>query len=394
MAKRRKPKREIRAEPQGSFLCTNLGFESLCFDGYVKLSDNPEIQAGVNKIADLVSCMTIHLKENTDNGDIRIQDELAKKIDINPNSIMTRKTFISNIVRSLLLEGDGNAYVLPMTNGGYLEGLYPLDPAQVSLMSKGYFDYAANISGVLYDPSEILHIVINPNLQIPWKGTGYRTTLRDVAKTLKQANETKKGFMESKWNPSLIVRVDSNSEELSSKEGRANLARQHFEVSEKGEPWFLPSELMEVQQVKPLSLNDIALPESVRLDKRTVAAVLDIPPFLVGEGEFKEAEWNNFIKTRIRGICNAIEQELTKKLLISTKRYFRFNLRSLYAYDLQTLSSVGCDLYTRGMMSGNEVRNWMELSPKAGLDELIILENYIPQGMIGEQSKLNGGEDK
>lgn len=390
---KKKKKSQTRAAPAKctSFLCSTDAYENLCCAGYTKLSQNPEIMAGVNKIADLISSMTIHLMENTDAGDVRIKNELSKKIDINPNKYMTRKTFMAAKVRCLLLEGDGNAVVLPAYKNGMLDDLIIIPPGNYNLIPDGY-GYKVKINGIEFSPSEVLHYVINPDPAYPWKGTGYRTTLKDVAHNLKQAAETKKGFMESKWKPSMIVKVDALTDEFSSKEGRTKLLESYIESSDAGEPWMIPAEQFEVQEVRPLSLNDIAIESSIKLDKKTVAAILDVPSFVVGEGSYNADEWNNFVSTRIKTLCNTIEQEDSKKLLINPNWYFRFNIRSLYAYDIEKLSKVGDDNYTRGIMTGNEVRDWIGLSPKEGLDELVILENYIPQGMIGEQSKLTGGD--
>ena len=398
MSKRKRHKTRARAEPTQSktvsWLCSKEAFETLTCQGYTSLAHNPEIITGVSKIAKLVGSMTIHLMRNTESGDVRVQDELSRKIDINPNSRMTRSTFVQWIISTLYLYGDGNAVVYPQFRRGYLRDMKPIPAAMVAFIPDGIWDYSVSINGKEYDPDQILHFVLNPGNYYPWKGEGLQVALRDVANNLKQAAATEKGFMQSKWKPSIIVKVDTLTDEFSSPEGRSRLLKDYIDTSEVGEPWMIPAEQFEVEQIKPLSLSDLALADMVQLDKKTVASILGVPPFVLGVGEFKREEWNNFISSTIMPLAQMIQQELSKKLLYSPDLYFRFNSRSLYNYELRDLATIADDQYIRGIMTRDEVRDWIGLPPVENEEELIILENYIPVGMIGEQKKLvqNGGD--
>ena len=62
-------------------------------------------------------------------------------------------------------------------------------------------------------------------------------------------------------------------------------------------------------------------------------------------------------------------------------------------WDLKTVADVFCTMGDRGYVDGNEARDQLGLSPREGLDELRILENYIPASMSGQQSKLVGNEN-
>lgn len=398
MSRRKRGRPAPRDEPRGqkrsamAWLCSSEAYDTLTCQGYVSLANNPEIAAGVDTIARLVGSMTIHLMECRDGGAVRIQNELSRKIDINPNQYMTRAAFIHWIVRTMYLEGNGNAVVWPKTRRGIIQDLNPVPSSFVSFIPDGW-GYRVVIAGQEYRPDKVLHFALNPDSLYPWLGTGYRISLADVANNLKQAAATQKGFMASKWKPSLIVKVDALTDEFSSPEGRQRLLEQYAMSGQAGEPWMIPAEQFSVEQVKPLTLSDLALDAMVTLDKRTVAAVLGIPAFVLGVGEFNRDAWNNFINTTIMPLARGIEQELTKKLLLSPEWFFRFNNWSLFSYSITELVSAGAEMVDRMALRRNEWRGWLNLPPDPEMDELLALENYLPADRLGDQGKLvQGGE--
>ena len=367
-----------------------LGSGEGCPVGYTRMSELPEIQTACLRIAELIGSMTIYLMSNTDQGDERIQNELSHMVDITPNGTMTRMHWMTAIVMNLLLYGDGNAVVVPHTYEGNLKSLEPIAASRVSFLPVGtsYRDYEILIDGQPRSPEDVLHFVYNPDPVYLWKGRGITITLRDIANNLKQAQKTENAFMASEWKPSIIVKVDALTEEFASPEGRQKLLDTYIHPQTPGEPWMIPAEAFSVEQVRPLTLADLAIKDTVEMDKKTVAAVIGVPAFLLGVGTFNRDEWNSFVQTKVRSIALIIQQELTRGLIISPKWYWLLNYWSLMDYDLKSMSDVLLQGSDRGYVNGDEWRDRMHMPP-AGLKEYKVLENYIPADMSGQQKKLN-----
>lgn len=368
--------------------------DSLCVQGYTSLDKNPEIMTACHSVAELIGSITIHLMSNTDDGDVRIVNELSRMIDITPMPTMTRKSWVESFVMTMLLYGRGNAVVLPHTRAGYIRKLEPIAAGRVSFEPIGWSDYNIYIDGKKHRPGDVLHFTYNPDKTYLWKGQGVTVTLKDIANNLKQAEATKKGFLETKWKPSVIVKVDAMTGELASPEGRRRVLDEYVKSDTAGEPWVVPAEQIDVETIKPLTLADLAISDTVELDKRTVAAVIGVPPFLLGIGDYDPDAWNAFVRTKIRSIVTGIAQEMTRKLIISPNWYIRFNEMSLLDWDLQTIASVFGELRKQGVVDGNEVRDRIGMSPREGLSELVMLENYIPTDKLGDQKKLLQGGDQ
>lgn len=369
-------------------------FDNLCCTEYTSLDKCPEIMTACRIYAELIGSMTIYLMANTKNGDVRLRNELSRKIDIDPMPNMTRSQWMEAIVMNLLLYGKGNSVVVPHTWDGIIRSLEPISASRVSFMPVGnsYRDYKVLIDGQPHDPSKVMHFTYNPDKYYLWQGRGVEISLRDLAKNLKQAAETENGFMSSKWKPSIIVKVDAMIDEFSTPAGRQKILDDYVKSAEVGQPWLIPGEQFQVEQIRPLSLADLAIKDSIELDRKMVASVFGLPPFVLGVGEYNQKAWNNFIQTKVRPLALKIAQKMTDTLIINESWYLKFNERSLYDWDVVTMSQMLGGLYDRGVITGNEIRDSIGYDPMDGLNELRLLENYLPLDRLGDQKKLIQGE--
>ncbi len=370
------------ASPVGAITVNTPGV--LTSIGYHQIMDAPEVAAGVWIIADLIASMPIHLMENGKSGDIRIHDALARKLDVEPWSLGTRQLWVQWIISQELCHGE--AFVIPQTNGMMIADLPPA-PGAYAYRNPGDNGYRVRYKGLDFDADNVLHFRLRPDPDYPWRGLGPEVQLQQVVDSILQTGITKTAYMSSEYKPPIIIAVNSDSD-LADETVRENFIRKMLKRSDPSEPLIVPADMMTVSQAKPLSLTDLAIRDGVELDRRTVATILDMPPFLLGVGSFNRDEFNNFIARRIMPIARGFEQELTKKLVFSPTRYWRLNARGLYSYSLTDLANIARDWRAAGLMTGNEGRNWLDLPPLDGLDELVMLENYIPTDRLGDQKKL------
>lgn len=385
---KKQPIKKRSYDPVAVWLSGADAKEILLPAGFAPVTKNEEVRKCIHKIADLVSSMTIMLMENGEDGDKRLKNELSKKIDVYPNNYMIRKNFIYKIVVDMI--STGNSVVYPVINNGLLDNLIIWNIDGVTY-DGDQEQYAIQYKLKKFDPNELLHFVLIPDDLFPYKGAGFVPIVKDAIANIVQANTTKTGFLQSKWRPSLIIKVESDAEGMQIKEEREKILNSYVGDTDSGEPWIVPASEIDVKEVRPLSLQDLAIQEGLTLDKKAVAAAFGVPPYMLGVGDFKKEEYNNFINSVIMPIAKVIEQELSKKIVYSPNWYFKFNAKSLMQYDLGEMTTHVKEMVGGGMMNRNEGRNMFDLSPVDGLNEFVVLENYIPVEDVGNQKKLNGG---
>jgi HK97 family phage portal protein len=131
-----------------------------------------------------------------------------------------------------------------------------------------------------------------------------------------------------------------------------------------------------------------------------VARVFGIPPHLLGSVE-KSTSWGTGIEQQniglvvytLRQITTRIEQRVTKELL-PAGRYARFSMDALLRGDARARAEFYAKLRQYANVGGDEIREWEDLPPRDGADEMWRPKNMEVVGAEPPADDLEEADDE
>lgn len=360
------------------------------------------VYRAVNLISSgLASLKMEYKRKDRAQGYFKLYDTASGKVmnyilGIEPNERMNSFTFFKNLVAAILLRG--NAYVYPERDElGSVKALYLLSPGSVA------YDMYLNQYSVS-DPVNKIYRILNSWEILHFKNVsrdgGYTglSTISYAAQTLGIAAtsdaETLKRFATGgrfkailKNNSSVRGFGEYQDEQLqghgSSLQNAINRGDDILVV--KGDA-----------EVSPLSMTsaDMQFLESRKFTIREIARFFNVPPSKLmddSNSNYKSVEVSNiaFYTEALQPIVTEIEREFAAKLLnVHTYQDYKycFNLKSLYALDLESKAKWDSSRLQNGQCSVNDLRRENDIAPVDKGDDVYLSVNFAPLG----SAKLSG----
>lgn len=317
-------------------------------------------------------------------------------LGVEPNERMNSYTLFKNLVTSILLRG--NAYIYPdYDEVGIVRAFYLLSPDSVS------YDKHSNLYEVQDDVNRIYRVLRSEEI-LHFKNVsrdgGYTgvSTIRFAAQTLGIAAtsdaETLKRFATG-GRFKAILKNSSNvrgigeyqDEEL---KGHGNDLQDSINRGD---------DILVVKgdaEVSPLSMTsaDMQFLESRKFTIREIARFFNVPPSKLmddSNSNYKSVEVSNiaFYSEALQPIVTEIEREFAAKMLseVTFMDYkYSFNLKSLYALDLESKAKWDSSRLQNGQCSVNDLRRENDLEPVEKGDDVYLSVNFAPLG----SAKLSG----
>lgn len=305
----------------------------------------------------------------------------------NRNNRLTKYQFIKLLIQSVLLKGNGFAYI-ERNGDGSVKSIRFVESGDVTInynkMDNSLYYLCNTVTTKRIEPVNMIHLVKNS-----YDGVNGISVISFAASSINNAKSTESSaanFFKSGCNLSGIIKVQSSltPQQITDIKNSWNTTYS----SGNGGVSVLQGN-MDYQPVQ-VNANDAQLIESRHFNIGEICRFFGVSPMLLGDmtggsqyGTL-EAIQQDFVLHTLMPYITMVEEEFTRKLLKPSEPDFKINLDETYLLksDKQNEANYYATLVEKGILSRNEAREKLGYKPIEGADDLVIPYTNIADNTI------------
>ena len=392
-----KPKEEKREiSYYNPFSGTSLPFSSIP-NSYTAMNISAVYRA-TEIISDSIAMLPIRIRQSSKEHKNELENHPLNLVFQFKDSILGKYNFIKLLIQSVLLRGNGYAYIHRGRDGRVI-GLQYLEEGDVTInydkRKQSLYYSCSIISAKKIEPINMLHLVKNS-----YDGINGISVISYATRTLKLAHNTENSansFFTNGCNLSGVLTVQGQVSDKQREDIRKSWNQAY---SKGGNGLAILQGNMSYQPIQ-LSAADSQLLESREYNVEDIARFFGISPVLLGVLTHSslstvEAIQNQFLLHTLSPYITMIEEEFTRKLILPSEGDIKidFDETALLKADKQALANYYSTLIDKGILCVNEVRNELGYSEIEGGDRHLIAYTDIDQNTINKnENNITKEED-
>lgn len=360
----------------------------LKLNGYGALSQSPFF-AGINLISNGVAQMSWAVKSK-DDGEVPSDFYANRLFD---NCLLTQFMLVKNLIKDVLLHGNGFCYIHRDKNGTPKSLEYmPFGDVNIvyNKITGTLFYQIPRISQSLIEPVNVIHVLIHSKDGING------ISILDFASNTIKLNGSAEKVATDYFNSGMTVQgVLSTDTPRLTKDQRESI-RQAWGESQLGNGTGL-AVLEGGMKYTPVSSNakDAQLLETRLFNITEVSRWLNISPVLLGD--YSKIAYNSLEQAQMQFVVNTLapyvimlEEELNRKIIMPSEKskfYIDILQEDIIAQDKKSQAEYLGTLIDKAIITPNEARKQLGYAPLDGGDELYRPYTDISQNKINQDTQ-------
>ena len=339
----------------------------------------------IELISDGIAMLPIQIKKvNSKGKNNYLNNHYLNLLFDNDNKFMSKYLLIKQLIQSVLVRGNGFAYIERAKDGTPIN-LQFLDSSDVVInydKYNGTLNYTcSHISPVSISPSNMIHLRKNT-----YDGINGKRSL-DLASNVENSASD---FYGKGGNVSGILKVNSN---LSKQQREQILSTWNQSFTNSNTSIAVLQGNMEFQKLS-LNAEETQMLQTRQYNVADIARFFGINPILLGQKDSSsyttlEMVQSDFLIHTLMPYISMIEEEFKLKLNQDKNIKIEFDVNYLLKTTKQTEASYYSTLVANGIMTVNEVRKELGLSELEGGDKLTMAFTDVSQNTIADAAKTN-----